>query len=276
MSATSDIAALYDRIASSYERWWAPVIRPATLHVLDLVAHRVAARPEAVILDIGAGTGPLLRAAVARWPRVRALGVDPSRSMLDLGRAEAAGSLEASACRRISWLPGVAQQLPVADGSVDVAVSSFTVQYLHNRVAALREAYRVCRPGAAVAVVTWLEGDSSFVPWQLFDSLLHELGIVRPPSSEGHRFRSLPSSAALLRRAGFCEVRAAGGLVDYQWTVDALVHCAVESEERELFDSLSEDAGRRLASLWRVQLERLSAADLRYRDTIAYVTGRRP
>lgn len=274
-SLQAQAVALYDRSAEGYQRWWAPVILPAALELLDLVEPIVAQCPEAVLLDLGAGTGPLARGAVVRWPMVRVLAVDPSSGMRAVGEREAAAMLDRSACARISWLAGAADELPVADGEVDVVVSSFTLQYLPNRVAALREAHRVSRPGAMIAVVTWLEDDWSFAPWRELNALLPAYGIQRGPSMEMGIFRSLPAAAALLRRAGFGEVRATEGLVEYQWTVDDLFHCTLESEERLLFESLDEPVRNRLADDWRQRLERLSDAAFLYRDRIAYVTGRR-
>jgi trans-aconitate methyltransferase len=88
---------LYDLIAPSYQRWWVPVIEPAAVRLLDLVAPVVAEHAAAVVVDVGAGTGTLARTAVSRWPRVRAIAVDPSTGMLDVGRAEATGTLDRSA-----------------------------------------------------------------------------------------------------------------------------------------------------------------------------------
>lgn len=221
-AALTATQSLYDRIAPSYERWWAPVIEPAALRLLDLVAPVVDVHRRAVIVDVGAGTGPLARAAVVRWPKLRAIAVDPSIGMLGLGRAEAEESLDRSALRRLSWMPGVAERLPVEDGSADVVVSSFVYQYLRSRAAALREAHRVLRPGGVVAVVTWLANDVPFAPWRLLGEILDELHVVRPPSAETALFRSLPSAAALFRQAGFRAVRATSGLVEYQWTLDAI------------------------------------------------------
>lgn len=268
--------ALYDRIAPGYHRWWAPVIEPAALRLLDLVAPVIDIHQRAILVDVGAGTGPLARAAVARWPKVRAIAVDPSGGMLAVGRDEAERTLDRSALRRLSWATGVAERLPVEDGSADVVVSSFVYQYLRSRAAALREAHRILRPGGMVAVVTWLANDWPFTPWQLLRELLEELQIPRPPSAETALFRSLPSAAALARRGGFRAVRATPGLVEYQWTLDALVQCTLESEDPELFDSLDDDTRNRLIRGWRERLERLAEGELRYRDLVAYVTGERP
>lgn len=274
-AATAGTASLYDRTAADYQRWWAPVIAPAALRLLDLVAPLVAERPDAVIVDVGCGTGTLARGAVTRWPMVRAIGIDPSAGMLAVGRAEAAVTLDRSACRRLDWIPGVAEHLPLGAGSADAVVSSFSLQYVRNRVAALREAGRVMTPGGTIAVVTWLAGGASFAPWRLFDEVLDELGVERPPSAETGLFRSLPSAAALFRRAGFGRARAMEGSVDFQWTLDSLVQCTLDFEEREVVDSLDPRTRGRLERLWRERLAPLAVADFRFRDRVAYVSGRR-
>ncbi len=273
--ALSETAALYDRIASGYQRWWAPVIEPAALRLLDLVAPIVAEQPEAVVVDVGAGTGTLARAAVSRWPRVRLIAVDPSDGMLTVGRTLAATSLPPAAQARLQWASGTAEQLPLETASADVVVSSFTLQYLHRRVVALREAHRVLRPGGAIAVVTWLANDWPFEPWRVWRALLDELQIEPPASPETGLFRSLPSAAALLRRAGFGRVHARTGTVEYQWTLDAFLHCSLESEDRELFDSLDRETRGCLERAWRERLVPLTKADFHYRDAVAYVDGLR-
>ena len=273
----SDTAEIYDRIASGYMRWWAPVIAPAALRLLDLVDEVVVARPRAVLVDVGAGTGTLTRGAVARWPGVRAIAVDASEGMLDVGRAEARRTLPAAGLRRLRWMRGVAEQLPVPDRCADVVVSSFTLQYLPSRIAALREASRVLRPGGAIAVVTWMAGDRPFEPWSMLTALIRELDLERPADEGVHRsFRSLPSAAALVRRAGFGRVHASEGVVEYQWSPDDFLAYAVQCEERPLFQSLDPPTRTRLVGLWRTRLADLGPADLLIRDAVCYVTGRRP
>lgn len=274
--ALTGTQALYDRIAPGYHRWWAPVIESAALRLLDLVAPVVDDHRRTILVDVGAGTGPLARAAVGRWRTVRAVAVEPSSGMRDLGQAEAERTLDRSALGRLRWATGVAERLPVEDGSADIVVSSFVFQYLRSRVAALREAHRILRPGGMAAVVTWLDNDLVFEPWRLLREILDELHIVRPPSAETALFRSLPSATTLFRRAGFRAVRATSALVEYQWTLDAFMHCAWESEEPELLDSLDDDTRCRLDRLWRERLGRLTEDELRYRDVVAYVTGGRP
>src|SRR5665811_1435462 len=132
--AQSGTVDRYDRIAVGYQRWWAPVIAPAALRLLDLVASTVVDRP-----------GTLARAAVA-----------PAPGMLAVGEREAARTLASSDVRRLDWRTGTAERLPLADGGADAVVSSFAFHHVRGRSAALREARRVLRPGGMIAVVTWL------------------------------------------------------------------------------------------------------------------------
>ncbi len=266
---------LYDRVAAPYHELWLPVIEPASLRLLDLVAPLIDGRPGARLVDVGTGTGPLAREAVRRWPHVVVHAVDPSSGMRAVGQGEAERTLSRAARGRIRWWEGVAERLPLDDASADAMVSSFVYQYLGNRSAALRDAYRVLRPGGAIAIVTWLANDWSFAPWQLQREVLGELDITPPASMETGLFRSLPSAAALVRRAGFRGVRATAGIVEHQWTLDAFWSCAV-SEDVELRDSLDPGTLEELDRRWRERLERLTNGDLLYRDQIAYVVGRRP
>jgi ubiquinone/menaquinone biosynthesis C-methylase UbiE len=272
--ALSEIVDLYDRSAASFHRWWLPVIEPTTLHLLDLIEPLVVGRP-ALIVDVGAGTGPIGRAAVARWAKVEVVGVDPSEGTLAMGKAAADATLDPSARRRLTWVVGVAERLPVETATADGVVSSFTLQYLPRRIVGLREGRRVLRPGGMIAVVTWLVNDWSFRPWVELGEVVDELAIARPPTPEvGGPFRSLPSAAALVRRAGFRDVHATEDVIEYRWQREALVRCTLEEEARPLVDSLDGPTRDRLERLWTERLSRLGEDDLVYRDKVAFVTGR--
>ncbi len=276
-AALSETADLYDRIAAGYQKWWAPVIAPAALYLLDLVAPTVADRPNARLVDVGAGTGTLARAAVARWPSIRVTAVDPAPGMLAVGEREATRTLASSDAERLDWRTGTAGRLPLVAGSADAVVSSFVFQYLRSRVAALREAYRVLRPGGTVAVVTWLAADLPFEPWDLYEAVIGELGLERPASRSVYRpLRSESAAAALVRRAGFRQAHASSGFVEKQWTLDDYVATTFEAEDCDFAATLDAPTRARLEALWRERLARLEPSAFLYRDPIIYVTGRRP
>jgi ubiquinone/menaquinone biosynthesis C-methylase UbiE len=274
---TSELIKRYDKFAASYQRSWAPVIEPAGLRLLDLVSDPVERRSDAVIVDLGAGTGTLARAAVDRWATVRAVAVDPSEGMLEAGRAEARRTLGAPAARRLSWVLASADGLPLPDRSADVVVSSFAIQHLPSRIAGLREAWRILRPGGALAIVTWIAEDWPFEPGRLFDELIAELGLVRPPVAHVLRpFRSVGAAAALVRRAGFKQVHATAGVVEHAWTLDSYVAYKLNHGERSLLESLDRKDRARVEALTRERLSPLAGTAFLYRDPVGYVIGIRP
>lgn len=130
----------FDRWARSYEQHWLqrlffdPVHR-VVLNVAD--SERGGIEPEG-ILDIGCGTGRLLRKAGARWPAARLIGVDPAENMVDVARR-----LLSTATFQV----GQAESLPLPDASVDLVLSTFSFHHWNDQAAGLREIARVLQPG---------------------------------------------------------------------------------------------------------------------------------
>ena len=127
----TDQAERYDRIAAGYEQWWAPVLAPSALALLDRLDADVAAGATE-LLDVGVGTGNLSRPALQRWPSVRVTGVDASREMVGAAEAlvaDAGDGLRARFTGRVAF----AAEMPFADRSFDAAMSSFVLQLVPNR-----------------------------------------------------------------------------------------------------------------------------------------------
>ena len=101
----TDQAERYDRIATGYARWWAPVLAPAVAELLDEFEPVGPAGP-ARIVDIGTGTGQLALGALARWPDVSIVGVDASAGMSAVnwtGFAPCVTLLQTQFIVRFSW-----------------------------------------------------------------------------------------------------------------------------------------------------------------------------
>ena len=272
---SEDQSTRYDRIAGGYARHWAPVIRPAAIRLLDDLAPFVTpARGD--LLDIGTGTGTLAMAAIARWPGVRVTGIDGSSEMTAWAAREADGRLSRTDRARFTTVVALADHLPLADASVDVAMSSFVFQLVPNRAAAFREARRVLRPGGILGFVTWLRaGSEPDPPDRVLEEVLDEFGFDPPEPDDGRGDPASPQSAAAgLRRAGFHGVRARQDTLVHRWTPRAYVDFVEHFAEESLFDDLVE---RERLALRRRLLQRVSALaarDLRLRLPIVYVTGR--
>ena len=268
--------ARYDRIADGYARWWAPVIRPAAVRVLDRISPLVEAGATR-LLDIGTGTGTLALEAIRRWPRVEVVGIDASGEMTRFALREAESTLGPRDRRRFSARPAFADALPFADGAFEAAISSFVLQLVPSRTRALGEAYRVLGPGGRFAHVTWIAGGVPFEPDGVLDEVLDEVGIG-PREESGRRgdFASVAAAAAGLRRAGFRRVSAEGAELAHQFTVEGYAGFIEEFDEESTWDEM-EPAERELASRrLRERLALLAPDDLVLRSPIVYAHGDRP
>lgn len=272
---SEDQSTRYDRIAAGYARHWAPVIRPAAVWLLEeLAPHVTPDRRD--LLDIGTGTGTLAMAAIARWPGVRVTGIDGSSEMADWAAREADERLASVDRQRFTTVVALADRLPLPDGAVDVAMSSFVFQLVPNRAAAFREAHRVLRQGGVLGFVTWLRTTGELdPPDRVLEEVLDEFGFDPPEADDG---RGDPASARAaadgLRRAGFRDVRAREDALVHRWTPRAYVDFVEHFAEESLFDDLVE---RERLALRRRLLQRVGALaprDLRLRLPIVYVTGR--
>jgi len=122
--------------------------------------------PPLDVADLGCGEGYLTIEA-ARWAR-EVIGVD--RSKVVLARAQA------MAARRkvtnIVWKRGELDRLPLADGSVDVALFSQALHHAPDPAAAIAEARRIVRPAGRVLVLDLREHDETWVRAKLGDRWL--------------------------------------------------------------------------------------------------------
>lgn len=102
------------------------------------------------LLDIGCGTGYLLRRAAARLPAASELvGIDPAAGMIAAARTAAAD-------QRLVFQPGIAEELPFADASFDLAVAATSFDHWTDQRGGLSEAARVLRPGGHLVLADLL------------------------------------------------------------------------------------------------------------------------
>lgn len=105
------------------------------------------------LVDVGCGTGRFLNAAAHAFPRLASLGID----MSDAYVAEARRHLRRRP--RTRFAVGKAEQLPLADSSVDAITAIFLFHELPPRIrkAVAAEAARVLRPGGRFMLLDSLQ-----------------------------------------------------------------------------------------------------------------------
>jgi len=130
----------FNRMAAGYERHYLQrlIFEPVQKTVLEL-AHKEVANPGA-ILDVGCGTGRLLRAAAEEFPEAKLEGVDAAVEMVKYAQ----GLLPAGT--RITIRSATAEHLPFPDDQFDLVFSTMTFHHWADQRAGIAEVARVLKP----------------------------------------------------------------------------------------------------------------------------------
>jgi ubiquinone/menaquinone biosynthesis C-methylase UbiE len=184
---------------------------PAQVRLRRRFLRFVPIRPGQRVLEIGCGTGVVLRdllGLVGR--RGEVTGLDPSRTMLERARALARGAPGG----RLRLRRGDGNELPFAGGRFDVALAVTVILHVGNPLRVVKELARVTRAGGRVGLQDQdfgLVGAAHPDP-TLTDRILD--GVAARIYEEPYSGRRLP---ALLREAGLAQVRVLADV--YQDTV---------------------------------------------------------
>lgn len=106
--------------------------------------------PDAVILDIGCGTGSALRHLADRVPRGTLVGVDPISRMIEIAEERARAHPQG---HRIEFREAPAERLPFDAATADWVFAFDSIDHWRDREAGLAEVRRVLGPGGRFAVV---------------------------------------------------------------------------------------------------------------------------
>ena len=130
-------------VADNYERYFVPAIgAPLAADLVDAAA----LHPSERVLDVACGTGVIARLAARRvGDGGRMATSNINRDMLQTARAT---TTDAS----IEWDEANAESLPHADESFDAVLCQMGLQFVGNKLAALREMRRVLVEGGRVVL----------------------------------------------------------------------------------------------------------------------------
>ncbi|MDZ7906093.1 MAG: bifunctional demethylmenaquinone methyltransferase/2-methoxy-6-polyprenyl-1,4-benzoquinol methylase UbiE [Cypionkella sp.] len=205
------VHSLFTRVASKYDIM--NDLMSGGMHRLwkDAMMDWLAPRAGQKLLDVAGGTGDVAFRFLTRAAGAQATVLDMTESMLIAGRARADAGAMAD---RLDWVVGDAMALPFADNSFDVYTISLGIRNVTRPADALREAYRVLRPGGRLMVLELSHIPNDLAQW-VYDkysfNVIPVMGQLVANDRDSYqylvesirRFPHQDTFAGMIREAGF-------------------------------------------------------------------------
>jgi len=103
-----------------------------------------------LVLDIATGTADVAIEVVKKWNGCFAIGIDPSKQMLDLAHTK----LEtARVKKKVALVEGFAEDLPFKNGTFDAITIAFGIRNTIDPLISLKEMNRVLKPGGRAGIL---------------------------------------------------------------------------------------------------------------------------
>src|SRR5258708_25103262 len=130
--------------ASTYENSWLQRAFFDRAHQATLALAAGIVHQPVSVLDVGCGTGKLLRRATTYWPEAQLIGVDPANGMIEMAKRLTPNA---------TFSTGMAEALPLQDASVDLALSTTSFHHWQDQAAGIPDITPGLRPGANLFLV---------------------------------------------------------------------------------------------------------------------------
>jgi demethylmenaquinone methyltransferase/2-methoxy-6-polyprenyl-1,4-benzoquinol methylase len=179
--------------------------------MMDWLAPRNGQR----LLDVAGGTGDIAFRFLGRASQASAVVLDMTESMLVEGRKRAEAEKLSS---HLDWTVGDAMALPFENGSFDRYTISFGIRNVTRIPDALREAYRVLKPGGRLMVLEFSQLPTPGLQ-RLYDlysfNVIPRMGQAIAGDRDSYQYlvesiRNFPDQstfASMISQAGFANVK---------------------------------------------------------------------
>jgi len=191
-----DLAAVKTRQQAAWSSGDYAIVGTTLQIVGEDLCEALDLRPGSKVLDVAAGNGNATLAAARRWCDVTS--TDYVRALLNNGRDRAAAEK-----LKVEFREADAENLPFADKSFDVVMSTFGVMFTADHDKAAGEMLRVCRSGGKIGMANW-------TPEGFIGQLFKTLGKHLPPPA------GVKSPALWGTRARLDEMFGKAGEIDAQ------------------------------------------------------------
>jgi SAM-dependent methyltransferase len=148
MDAGVDLGAIKKRQQVAWSTGDYAVVGTTLQIVRENLCEALDLRAGASVLDVAAGNGNATLAAARRWCEVTSTDYFGGLLAVARRRAEAEG-------QSIKFQEADAENLPFADGSFDVVLSTFGVMFTPDQGKSSSELGRVCKPGGKSGLANW-------------------------------------------------------------------------------------------------------------------------
>jgi arsenite methyltransferase len=166
------------------------------------------------VLDLGSGAGAdVLISARRVGASGRAIGLDMTDEMLELARRNAADA----GVTNVEFRKGYIEDIPLADGEVDIVISNCVINLSGDKPAVIREVARVLKPGGRFAVsdviadpdmddatradmAAWTGCIAGALTRTEFEQALNAAGLTDVEITETHRVHEHAASAIIRAR----------------------------------------------------------------------------
>ncbi|HEY1725725.1 MAG TPA: class I SAM-dependent methyltransferase [Steroidobacteraceae bacterium] len=166
-TAAPDFASIKAKQQATWASGDFAVIGTTLQIVGETLAEAVDIRAGERVLDVAAGNGNASLAAARRFAAVTSTDYVPE--LLDKGRARAAAE-----GLKLDFQVADAEQLPFADASFDVVLSTFGAMFTPDHTRPAAEMLRVVRHGGRIGLVNW-------TPEGFIGQLFNAIGAYLPP-----------------------------------------------------------------------------------------------
>lgn len=175
-----DLAAVKQKQHAAWSSGDYAVIGTTLQIVGENLCEAVDLRSNDRVLDVAAGNGNASLAAARRFADV--VSTDYVGALLDRGRARAHAER-----LPITFQEADAENLPFADASFDVVLSTFGVMFTPNQERAAKEMIRVCRPGGKIGLANWTPDSFIGQVFKLFSNYIPPAPGTKSPALWGSR-----------------------------------------------------------------------------------------